>query len=262
LKARIASPFIRCVALCVALLPAAILRAAPAIPKLHDWVTDNAHVLSPDQQKRLSDLLEDKEQQTSNQIVILTIDSLDGDTIEDYAQQVFRVSQIGQKHRDNGVLFVAAIKDRKMRIEVGFGLEGALTDALSSQIIRNQIAPRFKDGDYFDGLWAGVIAIDKAIQGEYHGSNLQPQARSAVHIEPGFVLFWMLFFILVLVSHVRFHRYRNHWIGPYWISGSGGGFSGGGYSSGGFSGGGFSGGGGGFSGGGGGSGGGGASGSW
>jgi uncharacterized protein len=258
LKHAVAAQSIRCFALCAALLTATAVQAAPAIPKLEGRVNDYAHVLSAGDVQRLDDFLANEENQTSNQIVILTVPSLDGDEISDFAYRVAQDWKLGQKGKDNGVLVVAAIKDRKLWIEVGRGLQGFLTDAVASQIYRNEITPHFRTGDYFAGLWAGVTAIDKVIHGEYHGSNAQPQARSAVHIEPGFVLFWMLFFILVLASHVRFHRYRNHWIGPYWISSSGGGFSGGGYSGGS----GFSGSGGGFSGGGGSFDGGGAGGGW
>jgi uncharacterized protein len=222
-------------------------------------VNDYAHVLSPDQQAQLRDFLLGQEAKTGNQIVVLTVPSLDSEAIEDFSLNVARNWKLGQKQDKNGVLLIAAINDRKMRIEVGFGLEGALTDALSSQIIRNEIAPHFKAGDYFGGLMAGVTAIDQATHGEYKAKGPPPQARQAVHIDTGAVLFWMIFFILILASHVRFHRYRNHWLGPVWISSPSSGFGSGGFSSGG----GFSGGGGGgYSGGGGSFGGGGASGGW
>ncbi|HZZ28094.1 MAG TPA: TPM domain-containing protein [Pirellulales bacterium] len=256
-----------CLPLVAALLGKNVVYAQPPIPKLQQWVIDQAHVLSPDQAQRLSDLLEDKERQTSNQIAVLLIDSLQGDSIEHFANHVFNTSQIGQKHNDNGVLLVAAIQDHTMHIEVGRGLEGALTDALSAQIIRDQIAPRFKAGDYFGGLWEGILAIDQVIHGEYKAMNRPPQSHVGLNADVAKLLFYMIIFIVILASHIRFRRSRNYWFSPYWISGSSGsfsgGYSGGGFSSGGSSGGGgFSGGGGGFSGGGGSSGGGGASGSW
>ena len=115
----------------------------------------------------IREFLLDEEKKTSNQIVVLTVNSLDGEDYRGLFDQGRRSMALGQEGKDNGVLVVAAIKDRKMRIEVGKGLEGVLTDALASQIIHNEIAPKFKQGDYGGGLWAGVNAIDKAIRGEY-----------------------------------------------------------------------------------------------
>jgi uncharacterized protein len=250
---------IACSAVVGSLLLAATAHAAPPTPQLTEWVNDGAHVLSQPQIDQLTNFLKDEEARTSNQVVILTIPSLNGEDIADYSIRAARNAKIGQKQQKNGVLVVVATQDHKMRIEVGFGLEGVLTDALSGEIIRNEMTPEFRAGNYFGGLWAGVHAIDKAIRGEYKGTGALHQNPSTVHIEPGFVLFWMLFFILVLASHVRFRRYRNHWLGPVWIStpssGFGSGSSGGGFFDGGGGGGGFSGGGGGF-------GGGGASGGW
>ena len=234
-----------------ALLIGSARAAPPAILKLEGRVNDYAHVLSAQQQAQLDSLLKSQEDKTSNQVVILTVPSLDSDTIEDFSIRTAQAWKLGQKSNRNGVLVIAAIQDHKLRIEVGYGLEGALTDAISSQIIRNEITPRFKAGDYGGGFLAGVTAIDKAIRGEYKAVPHKPQSQ----IDPGIIVFWMIFLFVMLISHVRFHRYRNHWLGPYWISGNSGG------SFGSFSGGGSSGGGG-FSGGGGSFGGGGASGGW
>jgi uncharacterized protein len=242
------------------LLSATTAHAAPPTPKLSDWVNDEAHVLNAQQVQQLTDFLKSQEEQTSNQIVILTIDSLNGEDIESFSIRAARAARIGQKKNANGVLLVAAIKDRRMRIEAGQGLEGVLTDALSSEIIRNEIAPSFKAGDYFGGLWAGVHAINKAIHGEYKGTGRQRQ--HAPTIDVGTLLFWMIFFIVILASHVRFRRYRNHWLGPVWIPNPSSGFGSSSSSGGGFFDGGGGGGGGGFSGGGGSFGGGGASGGW
>ncbi len=228
--------------------------ATPAIPKLQGRVNDYAHVLSPQQKSQLDAFSTSVEQKTGNQLVILTVASLDGDTIEDFSIRTAQAWKLGRKDNRNGVLVVAAIQDHKLRIEVGYGLEGALTDARSSEIIRNEIAPRFKAGDYGGGLLAGITAIDKATRGEYKAVPHKPRST----IDPGIIIFWMIVLFVVLISHLRFRRYRNHWIGPYWISTSGTSSSGGIFS-GSFSGGG---GGGGFSGGGGSFGGGGASGGW
>ena len=128
---------------------------------------------------QLDEFLLDEEKKTSNQIVVLTVPSLDGDDDRRLRRSTCsKPGKLGQKGKDNGVLVVAAIKDRKMRIEVGYGLEGVLTDALSSQIIRNEIAPQFKAGDYGGGLLAGVTAIDKAIRGEYKADPRKPPPTS------------------------------------------------------------------------------------
>ena len=237
---------------CLFFAPAA--RAAPlAVPKLEGRVNDYANVIPADQKEKLRQFLLDQEQKTSNQIVVLTIPTLDGEDIEGYSYRVASAWRLGQHGKDNGVLLVVAVNDHKMRIEVGKGLEGVLTDALSSEIIRNEIAPHFRAGDYGGGILAGVQAIDKATRGEYTA----PPSKHTPHGDTGQLFFWLFILFILLISHLRFGRYRNHWIGPYWAaSGLSGGFSGGGFSSsGGFSGGGFSGGGGSF-------GGGGASGGW
>jgi uncharacterized protein len=228
---------------------AAHAAAAAPIPRLEGAVNDYAHVISPEQQNRIREFLLDEEKKTSNQIVVLTVNSLEGEDIDSYSYKVAHAWHLGQANKENGVLLVAAIKDRKMRIEVGKGLEGVLIDALSSQIIRNEIAPKFRTGDYGGGIWAGVNAIDKAIRGEY-----KADPRTAANA--GNVLLVMIVVIVFLVLYVRMTRYNQRRTGiPWWYAG---GSSWGGFSSGG----GFSGGGGGYSGGGGDFGGGGASGGW
>jgi uncharacterized protein len=240
------------------LLSAATAHAAPPVPKLEGPVNDYAHVLSPAQQTQLTDFLLNQEQQTGNQIVILTVPSLDGDAIDDFSLKVARAWNLGQKDKKNGVLVTVAINDHKIRIEVTGGLQSVLTDALSSQIIRNEMTPNFKAGDYFGGLWAGVNAIDKAIHGQYKATGTPRHVQQKPTVDVGTLLFWMIVLIVILASHLRFRRYRNHWLGPVWIPGNSGGFSSGGFFGGG------GGGGGGYSGGGGGGGfdGGGASGGW
>jgi len=138
------------------------------IPEL--WgvrVHDEASVLSQETIQQLEAQLKLHEDSTSNQIAILIIPSLDGESIEDYALRVAEKWKLGQKEKDNGVLLLIAIDDRKMRIEVGYGLEGVLPDAICSQIIRNEMAPNFRRGDYNAGVLAAVNAIVQTIAGEY-----------------------------------------------------------------------------------------------
>jgi uncharacterized protein len=140
--------------------------AAKDVPYLTGRVNDEANLLSADQRQRIEAKLAQFERQTGNQVAVLTVDSLEGEAIEDFANKVGRTWALGQKGKDNGVLLLVAKQDRKMRIEVGYGLEPVLTD-LQTSIIQNQvIIPYFKRGDYGGGIEAGVDAILSTIQGK------------------------------------------------------------------------------------------------
>jgi uncharacterized protein len=229
------------------LAAAAFVLAAPVFPELSGRVVDAAGLLSAPVRAALSEKLAGHEAQTTNQVVVVTVPSLDGYDIADYGYQLGRHWQIGQKDRNNGVLLIVAPKERKVRIEVGYGLEGALTDVLSHDIIQNRILPSFRAGNYENGIVAGTDAILRAIEGTYEPTPAGKRSSSKIG---GFVLFFIIVFALVfLVSLVSGGGGRGTWGGG--MGGYGGGYSGGG----GFGGGGFSGGGGSF-------GGGGASGGW
>jgi uncharacterized protein len=131
-------------------------------------VVDNANILSSSEQETLERKLVALDDSTSNQIAILTVKSLNGESIEDVANATFREWGIGNKKTKNGVLVLVAIEDRKIRIEVGYGLEGAIPDITANDIIDNDIKPNFKQGNYFDGLNAAVDNLSKAAAGEYH----------------------------------------------------------------------------------------------
>ena len=151
--------------------------SARDVPPLTGRVVDLADVLSPATEAALTARLQAHEDSTSNQIVVLTIPSLDGEVLETYATEVFRTWGLGQADRDNGVLLLVAVEERELRIEVGYGLEGALTDATSGSIIRYEIVPRFRDGDFDGGVLAGVDAILAAVSGEYQARGLMESAR-------------------------------------------------------------------------------------
>ena len=125
------------------------------VPYLQGRVTDDAEILSPGAITRLSVLLENHEARTTDQVAVLTVATLDGESIEDFAVRVFEAWKLGQRDQDNGVLVVVAPQDRRMRIEVGYGLEGRLTDLEAGRIIRNVMAPRFKAGDFDGGVEQG-----------------------------------------------------------------------------------------------------------
>ncbi len=228
-----------------------IVNAQPPIPEL--WGTrihDEAKILSPEFVSRLEHQLKADQDTTSNQIAVLVIGSLEGYPMEEYTYKVAKEWKLGQKDKDNGVLLFVSIKDRAIRIETGYGVEGALPDALCNQIIRHEIAPYFRQENYEAGIQAGIDAITKAIAGEYKG---EPQTSAPRRKGGSIIPFLLILLVLIIISRMRGGRGGR---GSGWSSGSGwfGGFSGGG--------GGWSGGGGGFSGGGGSFGGGGSSGSW
>ena len=151
----------------LALLVLSSAVAARDVPPLTGRVVDTADLLSPAAEAALTARLAAFEDSTSAQIVVLTIASLDGEVLEEYATRVFRTWGLGQKGADNGALLLVARDDRKLRIEVGYGLEGDLTDARSATIIRNDIVPRFRDGDFEGGILAGTEAILASASGAY-----------------------------------------------------------------------------------------------
>ena len=135
------------------------------VPFLTGRVTDNAQILSDETRKAVTANLKAHEEKTTNQIAVLTVPTLDGVSIEEYAVTVFNTWKLGQKGKDNGVLLIVAPKDRKLRIEVGYGLEGTMTDGIAGSIIRNAITPFFKNNDYDRGIDEGVRAIINVLEG-------------------------------------------------------------------------------------------------
>lgn len=148
------------------------VKAQLAVPELWGMrVHDEAKVLSAQTAQQLENSLKVFEDSTTNQIAVLIVPSLAGESVEDYALKVAEAWKLGTANNDNGVLLLISINDRKMRIEVGEGLEGPLPDALCSRIIRNEIAPAFRRQDYDAGITAGVNSIMLAIKGEYNAED-------------------------------------------------------------------------------------------
>jgi uncharacterized protein len=137
------------------------------VPTLTGRVVDLAHVLPADVAASLTRDLEAHETKTSNQVAVLILPSLEGDPLEEFSHRVATTWKLGQKGTENGVLLLIALRERKVRIEVGYGLEGTLTDLRSAHIIRNEIVPRFRAGDLPGGIVAGVQAILGTIEGTY-----------------------------------------------------------------------------------------------
>ncbi|WP_409564818.1 TPM domain-containing protein [Methylobacterium sp. J-026] len=246
------------IAACLAVYAVGALAADLTFPPLTGRVVDAAGILTPDQRQALDAKLKAHADRTSDQVVVATVPSLQGTTIEDYANRLFRDWKLGQAKTNNGVLLLVAPKERKVRIEVGYGLEGALTDALSRTIIAGAITPRFKTDDYFGGLDAGVDGILSILAGDAEEWQRKPEVR-ADEVDPVQVGIFILLLLIVVVAAWRMTRIAGRaGRGGVVVIPTGSGGWGGGFSDGGGSGGVDDG----FSGGGGSSGGGGASGDW
>jgi uncharacterized protein len=152
-------------ALFVALWLAATAVLAADVPYLSGRVVDEAEILSPAARARLVATAKAHEDRTTNQVVVLTVRSIGGESIEEYANRVFSSWKLGQQGKDNGVLVLVVPNERKMRIEVGYGLEGTLPDVDAARIIRNRITPRFKAGDFDGGVTDGIDAIVAQLEG-------------------------------------------------------------------------------------------------
>lgn len=248
-----------------ALLLLAVAALAADFPALTGRVVDNAGIIDAGTRSALETRLAEYEKKSSDQIVVATIPSLQGEVLEDYANGLFRAWGLGRASENNGILLLVARDDRKIRIEVGYGLEGTLTDAFAKLIIENTLAPAFRAGDFSGGISAAVDDIIAVLEG--NGDELEARARRAAENQPFpwemtlFVILWfsiafgaIAFAVLPPLFGRKIGPNRYHWLGmDFDYRSSGRGSSGGGS---------WSSGGGGFSGGGGSSGGGGASGGW
>ncbi len=227
------------------------------VPILQRRITDFTGTLSPSQIRSLEHKLSAFEDSSSNQIVVVVVPTSGEETIEQYSLRVAEANKLGKKGRDNGILLLIAKEDRALRFEVGYGLEGRMPDAVCDQIIRRVIIPEFRDGNFYEGIDAGIDAAIAATRGEFTGDGGKEKRN-----QKGFpVSLIVIITLLMIMFNVLRSRRRYIGSGGHWGGFGGGGFGGGGFSSGGFGGGSF-GGGGGFSGGGGSFGGGGASGRW
>lgn len=254
---------IKVVAWLLLLLPLfTVAQNIPSRPSPPRLVNDLAGVLSADQENTLERKLVAYDDSTSNQIAVVLVKTLDEYPIEEYSLKLFRDWGIGNKKTNNGILIIAAIDDRKIRIEVGYGLEGAVPDVIANTIITNDIVPAFRGGDYYEGLDKATNSIVEAAAGEYKApDNYRDRGKRRGRFPLGLIL--TIIIIIIVISRSNrgggggFMSRRG--FGPIFFPTGGGGWGGGGWSGGG---GGWSGGGG-FGGfGGGSSGGGGASGSW
>lgn len=238
----------------LATLAFCVVAFAADLPALTGRVVDQANLLSADQRQAIESRLADLESKSGIQLVVATVTSLGGQEVEPYANELFRAWKLGERTRNNGVLFLVAPNERRVRIEVGYGLEGTLTDALSKVIITNAVTPRFKAGDFADGIARGVDDIITVLTTDASEWQKRPSLRvdrepANGHVNWIVVAGILLMMVLMIVSPT----FRTIMVAALLSgrSGGGGGFGGRSGSRGG-----------GFSGGGGSSGGGGASGRW
>jgi len=245
------------------------LAAAPKFPALTGRVVDNAHLLSPATTEKLDGELANLEAQTGHQVVVVTVPDLQGHEIEDYGYQLGRTWAIGRKGVNDGAILLVAPKERKVRIEIGYGLEPVLTDALTSVILQQKVLPQFKQGHMEQGVVDGAEALIGQVglpEDQAKANVAQAAARSQVHQSRGvgphipvffiiLIIFWVISGLLRAAGGGRRRGLGGLWWLPFMFMGGGGRRDG-------WGGGGWSGGGGGFSGGGGSFGGGGSSGSW
>lgn len=256
------------VVLAAVLILAPVGASAQDFPPLSGRVVDEAGLISPDGQTALEARLARLEADTSDQLVVVTLRSLEGYDIADFGYRLGRAWGIGQSETDNGVLLIVAPNERQVRIEVGYGLEPILTDAWSAVTIHNEILPLFRQGGYEAGITAGVDAIESQLRADPAEAAARAAAVQApdAEIPAGaavvIALVFLFLFLSLVGAGVRGRRRRSSGVGPIilWavldaLASSGRGGRGGGFGGGGFGGGGFGGGGGGF-------GGGGASGGW
>ncbi len=221
------------------------------------YFNDYAHTVSTATAAQLNQTLQHFERQSSDQILVAIYPKMQSNSsIDDYTVRVAQAWRVGQKNKNNGAVLFVFVQDHKMFLEVGYGLEGVLPDALCKRIIDEEITPRFRAGDFDGGLTAGVRAILAAVKGEYKGTGTTVAERQIHSTNSVVVPIAIIFLVLIFFVFLR----GGNFVSGYscWVmggSGSYGGWGGGSSGGGGFGGGGFSGGGGGF-------GGGGAGGSW
>jgi uncharacterized protein len=202
-------------------ISSALALAAPQFPALSGRVVDEAGILSAQAESELTAQLAAHEQATSNQVVVVTLKSLRGYEISDYGYQLGRHWGIGQKGKNNGVLLIVAPNEKKLRIEVGYGLEGVLTDAISRDIIERFIKPSLRQQNYDQGVRAGVGALLTALNGEYRPAPPTSSPTRHDDIPIGAVLFGILAFLGMLTRLVprRAKQGKGRWFAAAGVGG-------------------------------------------
>ncbi|MBN1837808.1 MAG: TPM domain-containing protein, partial [Spirochaetales bacterium] len=192
------------------ILFSAVGLSALEVPPLSAPVTDLAELLTVEQADNLNRLLLDYEAATSNQFALLIVPSLEGEALEEYAIEVASAWELGQADKDNGLLLLVAFEERRLRIEVGYGLEGVLTDAFCGRVIDHTIVPYFKAGDYYEGITAGLLELIRQSGDEFSPDPaLEPEAATGeLTGRTGALVFLMVPFLMILVIAILLARSR------------------------------------------------------
>ena len=201
--------------LAMGLLPAGVMPvSAQDFPALTGYVNDGAGLLSPQGKDELESQLAQLEKDTTAQVFVATVKSLEGDSIEDYASRLFEKWKIGQKDKDNGVLFLVALDDHKMRIEVGYGLEPVITDGRAGRIRDDDVIPLFKKNDYEGGIKAGIASIEKYIRDGTPPAPLEENPVKSVFGD--FVFAFFILSIITIYLSGFMARSKSVWVGGIW----------------------------------------------
>lgn len=195
------------------------------VPYLSGRIVDEANIIDASSEQNLIQLLKTHEDQTGDQIAVLTLPSLEGDSLEDFTTRVFEKWQLGQKGKDNGILFLVVPNDRKMRIEVGYGLEGKIPDAIASQIIRNVAAPAFKQQNYSGGISAVVGSLVKILESEpgqydYIASGPPPTEQMDTKSKIIIGLFFSVFYSVLIFGVAHKSKIFKALVTMVWLGGS------------------------------------------
>ncbi len=191
------------------------------IPSPKGYVNDFANMIPDDKERSLESFLVNYEQKTTNEIVVVTVETIGDKTIEDYTIHLAEKWKVGKKEKDNGVILLIAEKERKIRIEVGYGLEPVLTDAKAKLIIEREMTPLFKSGDYAAGIRAGANAVVAALEGTYVPSNSSPSEGGGW---PTWLIIVVIVGVLLLLCLIAF--FGDGEGGDSWSSGGSSGSSG------------------------------------
>jgi len=190
------------------------LAQGPNLPEYQGFVNDYAGLLSPAVKTQLDTRLSQLEKETTAEVAVVTVKSLEGDSIDEYAVRLFEKWKIGKKDKNNGVLFLVALDDRKMRIEVGYGLEPLITDGRAGRIRDNDVIPRFKQDDYEGGIVSGVASIEKYIRDGTPPAPLEENPVKSAFGDWVGVLFFMTIITIYLSGFMA--RSKNIWMGGVW----------------------------------------------
>lgn len=192
----------------------AVLAQEPAFPEYQGFVNDYAGLLSPAVKTELDSRLTQLEKDTTAEVAVVTVKSLEGGSIDDYAVRLFEKWKIGKQGKDNGVLFLVALDERKMRIEVGYGLEPLITDGRAGRIRDEDVIPKFKDTDYEGGITAGVASIEKYIRNGIPPDPLEENPVKSIFGDWVGALFIMTIITVYLSGFMA--RSKNIWMGGIW----------------------------------------------